>query len=62
MHRIPWHLHTIQKSDLLKTWESQFSVWVIEFTIISTCFGKGKVFSKNSNLTNLVNLTSNLEI
>ena len=36
-------LHTIQKSGPLKTWESHFSnVWVIELTIISTCFGKGK--------------------
>ena len=57
MHIIPWHLHTIQKSGPLKTWESRFSnVWIIELAIISTCFGKGKVFSKNSNLTNLIEI------
>ena len=44
-HGIPWHLHTMQKSALLKTRESHFSlVWVIEFSIISPCLGKGKVF------------------
>ena len=47
------HLHTIQKSGPLKTWEN---VWVTELTIISTCFGKDRVFSKNSNLTNLVEI------
>ena len=54
---MPWHLHTIQKSGPLKTWESYISnVWMTELSIISTCFGKGKVFSKNSNLTNLVEI------
>ena len=57
MHIIPWHLHTIQKSGPLKTWESRFSnVWIIELAIISTCFGKGQVFSKNSNLTNVIEI------
>ena len=41
----------------LKTWESHFpNVWVIELTIISTYFGKGKVFSKNPKLTNLAEI------
>ena len=45
----------IQKSGLLKTWKSHFSlVWVMEFTIISPCLGKGKRFYENSNLINLV--------
>ena len=49
-----WQLHTIQKSGPLKTWESHIpNVWVTELTIMSTRFGKGKVFSKNSDLTNL---------
>ena len=45
----------IQKSGLLKTWKSHFSlVWIMEFTIISPCLGKGKRFYENSNLINLV--------
>ena len=37
--------------------QSLFSlVWAMELGIISTCFGKGKFFSKNSNLTNLVKI------
>ena len=48
---------TIQKSGRLKTWESHLSlVLVAELSIIPTCFGKGKVFSENSNLTNLVEI------
>ena len=48
---------TIQKSGPLKTWESHLSlVLVSELSIIPTCFGKGKVFSENSNLTNLVEI------
>ena len=48
------HLHTIQKSGLLKTWQSHFSlVWVMEFSIISSFLGKDKiVFFYLSNLTN----------
>ena len=39
------HLHPIQKSGPLKTWEPLFSLaWVMEVSIISTCFGKAKVF------------------
>ena len=44
------HLHTIQKSGLLKTWEYYY------FSIISPCIGKGKNVSDNSNLTNLVDI------
>ena len=52
---ILWHLHTIQKLNPLKIWEIHFPlVWVMEPVIISTFFRKGKVFSENSNLTNLV--------
>ena len=44
-NEIPWHLHTINKSALLKTTESHFSfVWVIDFITISSCLGKVKVF------------------
>ena len=40
-----WHLHTIQKSALLKTREFHFSlVWVMEFSIISSCLGEVKNF------------------
>ena len=43
--QIPWHLPNTQKSVLLKTKESHFSlVWVMEFSIISSCLGKVKVF------------------
>ena len=46
---IPWHLHTTQKSTLLKTKEFHFSlVWVIEFCIISSCLGKVKVFNNST--------------
>ena len=39
--------HDISKSGPLKTWESHFhTIWIIELTLISRCFGKGKVFSK----------------
>ena len=42
---IPWYLHTIQKSALLITRESNFSaVWVMELSIISLCLVKDKVF------------------
>ena len=51
-HRIPWHLHTIQKSGLLKIWESHFSlVFIMEFSIISLL-----LFSDSSNVTNLVDI------
>ena len=51
-HETPWQLHAFQKLALLKTRlvllktrESQFSlVWVMEFSIISSCLGKAKVF------------------
>ena len=57
VHRISSHFHTIQKSRPRKTWESHFfNVSITELIIISTCFGKGKVFSKNSNPTNLVEI------
>ena len=43
---MPWHLQTIEKSGLLKTWESHLSlVWVMELSTIPTCLGKSKVFS-----------------
>ena len=46
-------------SDLLRTWESNLSLEsVMEFCIISPCLGKGKVFSDNSNQTNLVDVQS----
>ena len=46
---------TIQKPSLLKARESYFSlILVLEFHIISSCLGKAKVFSDNSNLTILV--------
>ena len=53
-HGKPLHLHTIQKSGVLKTWLSHFSlVWVMEFSIISSFLGKGKVvFFYLFNLTN----------
>ena len=55
MQIIPWYLHTIIKSGALKTWESHFSlVWVLELSIITTCFRKGKVFPENFKLANLV--------
>ena len=42
-HRIPWHLHAIQKSCPLKTWESHFSiVWVMELLV------KAKIFLKTA--------------
>ena len=41
-NRIPWHVHTIQKSTLVKTMESHFSLlWVME---LYSCLGKIKVF------------------
>ena len=43
-HGIPLHLHTIQKSGLLKTSEVHFSVaWVIELSIIPLHLAKVKV-------------------
>ena len=43
-HRISWHLHIIQKLPLLKPRESHFSpVWIMEFSIISSCLSKVKV-------------------
>ena len=54
---MPGHFHTIQKSVLLKTRESDFSlVWIMEFSIISPCLGEVKVFSDKSNLTDLVHV------
>ena len=38
--------HTIQKSSLLKTWGL---VWAMDFIVIPPYFGKGKVFSDNSD-------------
>ena len=39
-HGILWHLHIIQKSPLLKTRESHFSVvWLMECSITSPCLG-----------------------
>ena len=44
-HGIQRHLHTIQKWALIKTRDSHFSlVSIMEFSIISSCFGKVKVF------------------
>ena len=41
MHGIPWHLHTIQKSGLLKSGESNFSlVWVMELLVKENFFLK----------------------
>ena len=38
-------IDTIQKSALLKISEFHFSlVWLVEFSIISSCLGKVKVF------------------
>ena len=58
LHGMPWHLHIIQKSGLLRTWESHFAlVSVMNFSIISPCLdSKGKVFSDNYNLTNQVDV------
>ena len=40
-----------------KTWEFHFSLdWVKEFSILFPFLVKGKVFSDNSNLSNLVNV------
>ena len=53
------HLHAIQKSGLLKTRGSYFSlVWVIEFSIISSCLGKVNIFSDSCNLESLVDVQS----
>ena len=43
---ITWHVHTIQKSALLKTRKSHFPlvVWVMEFSIIPSRLGKVKHF------------------
>ena len=42
---MPWHLPTMQKQALIKSRESQFSlVWFMDFSIISSCLGKGKVY------------------
>ena len=61
-HRIPWHLHTIQKSDLLKTRQLHFSlVWVMQSSMIYPCFDKGNIFCDNSNLTNLVGIQNQHE-
>ena len=42
-----WHLGTIKKSCLRKTWEYYY------FSIISPCFSKGKDFSDNSDIQHL---------
>ena len=45
------------KLDLLKTRESHFSfVWHMNFSIISSCLDRAKVFTVNSNRTNLVDV------
>ena len=49
------HLHTNQKSALLETRKSDFSLaQIIELIVISLCLGKVKVFSNNPNMTHLV--------
>ena len=45
-----------QFKGLLKTWESHFLLLGSLVGIISTCFGKGKVFSDNSNPTSNVSM------
>ena len=58
-HEIPWYLHTIQNLRLVKTREFDFSlVWIMEFSNISLCLGKGKDFSDNCSLINLVDVQS----
>ena len=54
---MPWHLQTIEKSGLLKTWESHLSlVWVMELPTISTCLGKSKVFSNIFQFFNVLKI------
>ena len=54
-HRILWHLHIVQKSPLLKTRESYFSlVWLMEFSIYISVFGLSQSFSDISSLPILV--------
>ena len=49
---ITWHVHTIQKSALLKTRKSHFPlvVWVMEFSIIPSCLGKVKQLKLKFNV------------
>ena len=50
---MPWHLYTIQRSDLLKTKESHFSfVWDMDFSIICPSLDEATVSTVNSDLTN----------
>ena len=52
-----WDIHTIQKSDLLKTREFHFSfVWDIDFGIIFPYLDRAKAYTVNSNLTKLVDV------
>ena len=52
---MPWHHHTIQRSDLLKTRESRLSfVWDMDFSTISSCLDETKVSTVNPDLKNFV--------
>ena len=47
----------MQKSALLKTRESHFSLaWVIELSIIFSCLSKSQSFSNNASLPILVDI------
>ena len=46
-----WHLHTIQKSDLLKTGESHFSLVRVMELLVKEIF-----FPENFNLPNLIDI------